>query len=324
MTSRPTPQFAAETKADGSFVRQVSRFQDLIADGAPVHQPAANRYHLYVSYACPWAHRAILTRKLKGLESAIGMTIVDPVRDERGWRLTDEYSAMCDEDPEGFDFLSEAYLLCDPNYKGRVTTPTLWDKKTRTVVSNESSSIVRMLNAQFNSWATYAERDLCPAELAQEIDDENERIYHSVNNGVYRCGFAVTQSAYDEAFDILFNELARLEHKLSTSRWLVGNRFTECDLRLFVTLIRFDAVYVGHFKCNLHRIADMENLSGYLRDIYAIDGVAETVNIDHIKRHYYMTHPAINPTRIVPKGPALDFDSPHHRESLGPAAFSTP
>ena len=305
-----------ETDERGAFVRQQSAFRNWVkADGSTEFPPEAGRYHLYVSLACPWASRAIIYRKLKGLEDAIPMTIVDPVRDAKGWRFFDD-----DPDPvNGFEYLSQAYELTEPGFSDRVTVPLLWDTKTNRAVNNESSEIIRMLNSEFNELAENRELDLYPEELRGEIDEINERVYNSVNNGVYRAGFATTQEAYEEAFDELFETLDWLDGLLAERRFLTGDEITEADWRLFVTLVRFDPVYVGHFKCNLRRIADYPNLSGYLRDLYQRPGIAETVNIDHIKRHYYMTHPQINPTGVVPKGPELDLEAPHGREGVGSA-----
>ncbi|MBU6338140.1 MAG: glutathione S-transferase family protein [Acidobacteria bacterium] len=304
-----------ETDERGAFVRQQSAFRNWVrADGSTEFPPEAGRYHLYVSLACPWASRAIIYRKLKGLEEAIPMTVVDPVRDAKGWRFFDD-----DPDPvNGFEYLAEAYELTEPGFSDRVTVPLLWDTKTGRAVNNESSEIIRMLNSEFNEFAENPELDLYPEPLREEIDEINARVYDSVNNGVYRAGFATTQEAYEEAFDELFGELDRLDALLADRRYLLGDQITEADWRLFVTLVRFDPVYVGHFKCNLRRIADYPNLSGYLRDLYQQPGIAETVNLDHIKRHYYMTHPQINPTGVVPKGPELDLDAPHGRDAVGP------
>lgn len=298
----------------GAFVRQQSAFRSWVkADGASEFAPEAGRYHLYVSLACPWASRAVIVRQLKGLQDAIPMTVVDPVRDARGWRFTPD-----EPDPiNGFDFLSQAYELTDPDFSDRVTVPLLWDTETNRAVNNESAEILRMLNSEFNEFAGNPDLDLYPEELREEIDALNERIYRSVNNGVYRAGFATSQAAYEEGFDELFDALDWLDGLLATHRYLLGDRITEADWRLFVTLVRFDPVYVGHFKCNLRRITDYPNLSGYLRDLYQQPGISQTVNFDHIKRHYYMTHPQINPTGIVPKGPLMDLEAPHGRERLG-------
>jgi putative glutathione S-transferase len=300
--SSAQPQFEKEPDGDGRFVRQDSRFRDFVGE-----RPEAGRYHLYVSLACPWASRTVIVRQLKGLEDVLPMTVVDPIRDERGWRFLPEHP-----DPvNGFAFLEEAYRLTDPGFDDRVTVPVLFDTQANRVVNNESSEIVRMLNA----WSDTGP-DLYPEDLRVAIDEVNDRVYNSVNNGVYRAGFATTQNAYEEAFDELFATLDWLDDRLATNRYLLGDQLTEADWRLFVTLVRFDAVYVGHFKCNLRRIADYEHLSGYLRDLYQQPGIADTVDFDHIKRHYYLTHPQINPTRIVPKGPELDLWAPHDREKL--------
>lgn len=302
-------QFPKEADGRGAFVRQQSRFRDWITtDGSGEHPAAAGRYHLYISLACPWACRTLIVRRLKRLEDVIGLTVVDPLRDERGWRFLPE-----EPDPvNGFAFVAEAYAASDPSFDGRVTVPVLWDKQAGRIVNNESAEIVRMLNSAFDEWGDPAV-DLYPEPLRDEIDALNERIYETVNNGVYRAGFASTQAAYEEAFEALFETLDWLDDRLAGRRYLTGERITEADWRLFVTLVRFDAVYVGHFKCNRRRIADYPQLDGYLRDLYQQPGIAETVNLDHIKRHYYMTHPQLNPSRIVPRGPALAFDAPHDR-----------
>ena len=308
-----TVQFPREADERGAFVRQASRFRDRVtADGSSGFPAAAARYHLYVSLACPWAHRTIILRHLKGLEDAIAMTVVDPERDERGWRFTAE-----EPDPlHGWDFLSEAYRASDPSFDGRVTVPVLWDTETGRIVSNESGDLAEMLAFEFDAFATRPELDLFPEDLRDEMRELNEQVYETVNNGVYRSGFASTQEAYEEAVYPLFETLDRLEERLATRRYLFGDRQTLADWRLFTTLVRFDAVYVTHFKCNIRRIADYPSLSGYLRDLYQTPGVAETVSFDHIKRHYFRTHPQINPTRIVPVGPVQDLTTPHGREAL--------
>ena len=309
---RARAQFGAETDDDGRFVRQESRFRDRVtADGSSGFAAAPGRYHLYVSLACPWAHRAIIVRRLKGLEGVISMSVVDPVRDERGWAFR-EGPGHGPDPVNGFGFLSEAYRASDPDFAGRVTVPVLWDRETGRIINNESAEVLRMLNSAFDEWGDAA-LDLYPARLREEIDAVNDRVYREVNNGVYRAGFATTQEAYEEAFDALFAALDWLDGRLASRRYLMGDRLTEADWRLFTTLIRFDAVYVGHFKCNLRRIADHPALWPYLRDLYQTPGVAETVDFDHIKRHYYLTHGSINPTGIVPKGPALDLSLPHGR-----------
>lgn len=305
--------FPKERDEKGAFVRQTSRFRDRVtADGSSGFQAGPGRYHLYVCYACPWASRAIIYRSLKGLEDVIGMTAVDPVRDEKGWKFTAE-----EPDPiHGFEYLAQAYHRTDPEFDDRFTVPLLWDTETDRAVNNESSEIIRMLNSEFDQWAKNPDLDLYPEDLRPEIDRLNETIYNSINNGVYRCGFAITQEAYEAGFVDLFDQLDQLDDLLGGRRYLTGNRITEADWRLFVTLIRFDPVYVGHFKCNQRRIEDYDSLGGYLRELYQHPGIRETVDFDQIKRHYYMTHPTINPTRIVPAGPALDLESPPARDHL--------
>jgi putative glutathione S-transferase len=305
-------QFPEEQSKDGSFKRQDDAFRDWVKrDGASPYKPERGRYHLYVSFACPWAHRTIIMRKLKGLEDAIGMTVVDPVRDERGWAFREGPGHSIDP-VNGFQFLSEAYVATDPNYRGRVTVPVLWDTETKRIVSNSDDDLLRMFNSEFAAFATN-NYDFAPAELLDQIDALNKIIYERVNNGVYLAGFATRQKVYERAATKLFHTLDELDARLASYRYLLGGSLTETDWRLFVTLIRFDAVYHGHFKCNVRRIVDYPNLWPYLRDLYQHDGVAETVNFDHIKRHYYMTHEEINPTRIVPIGPALDLAAPHGR-----------
>lgn len=308
-------QFPEEQTKGGTFKRQDDVFRDWVKrDGSTSYKPERDRYHLYVSFACPWAHRTIILRKLKGLEDTIGMTVVDPVRDERGWAFRDGPGHS--EDPvNGFKFLSEAYTATDPDYHGRVTVPVLWDKRDKRIVSNSDDDLLRMLNNEFSEFAKN-DSDFYPADLRREIDAINKLIYERVNNGVYRAGFATQQRPYERAAKRLFETLDELDARLASQRYLLGQRMTEADWRLFPTLIRFDAVYHGHFKCNLRRIVDYPNLWPYLRDLYQHDGVAETVNFDHIKRHYYMTHDEINPTRNVPIGPALDLDASHGRERL--------
>lgn len=308
-------QFPNEQTETGEFKRQDDAFRQWVTeDGRSGYPAAIGRYHLYVSLACPWAHRTIIVRTLKQLESVVGMTIVDPLRDAQGWAFRDDRGAS--PDPiNGFHFLSEAYRLTDPAYRGRVTVPVLWDTVTKRIVSNSDDDLMRMLNGEFNHF-TASTLDLYPATLRPEIDEMNTFLYEQVNNGVYRAGFATSQRVYEQAAQSLFAALDRLETRLSRRRYLFGGQFVESDWRLFVTLIRFDAVYHGHFKCNVRRIVDYPNLSGYLRDLYQVPGIADTVNVDHIKRHYYMTHDDINPTRIVPIGPQLDLDSLHGRDGL--------
>jgi putative glutathione S-transferase len=305
----------------GRFVRTTTRFRNWVTpDGNPGPSgeggfPAKRgRYHLYVALACPWAHRTLIFRKLKGLEDVVSVSVVEPLMGADGWVFG--ASGATTDSVNGTAKLSEVYLLADPHFTGRVTVPVLWDKARRTIVNNESSEIIRILNSAFDAF-TEVKTDYYPAELRDEIDAVNARIYETVNNGVYRAGFATTQAAYEEAFLALFATLDDLEQRLSRQRYLAGGRVTEADWRLFTTLVRFDAVYVGHFKCNLRRIADYPNLSNYLRELYQVPGVAETVNIDHIKRHYYASHRQINPSGIVPLGPELNFTAPHDRGRFG-------
>jgi putative glutathione S-transferase len=300
---------------DGRFVRSEDAFRRWVtADGSSGFPAVAGRYHLYVAHSCPWAHRTVIVRALQRLEGAIGLTALDPIRDERGWAFRDVDG--CGPDPiNGFAYLSEAYAATDPGYTGRVTVPVLWDKETRTMVSNSDDDIMRMFETEFGSLASN-ELDFYPAHLRAEIDALNTEIYENVNDGVYRAGFARTQRAYEEAVWRLFETLDRLDARLGTRRYLFGAHPVETDWRLFVTLIRFDAVYALHFKCNLRRIVDYPNLWGYVRDLYQFRNVAATVNFDHIKRHYYRTHPELNPRGLVPVGPILELGAPHGRAAL--------
>ena len=314
-----------DTGSDGKFKRSESQFRDWITvDGKPAEgrergfKAEPGRYHLYVSYACPWAHRTLIYRKLKKLEDVISVDVVHHFMGENGWTFVEEDGATGDT-LYGSEFLHQIYTRADPTYSGRVTVPVLWDKKEQTIVSNESSEIIRMLNSAFDAWGD-ASVDLSPAHLRREIDAVNDRVYPAINNGVYRAGFATTQGAYEEAFDELFDALDDMEQRLARSRYLVGDKTTEADWRLFTTLIRFDAVYYSHFKCNLRQIRDYPNLSNYLRDLYQVPGIASTVNMLHIKAHYYASHETVNPTRIVPKGPELDFTAPHDRDRFRKAA----
>ena len=271
-----------------------------------------NRYHLYVSAACPWAHRTVIFRKLKHLESVIGLSIVEPDMLNSGWTFSAEGRFI--DHLHGYQYMHEVYTRSDKEFTGQITVPVLWDKKLHTIVNNESSEIIRMLNTAFNAF-TIVKTDFYPKKLRLAIDEINQPIYENINNGVYRCGFATTQIAYEKAFDRLFNELDRVEAILSEKRYLLRDQITEADWRLFTTLIRFDAVYVGHFKCNLRRIADYSNLSNYLRELYQQPGIAETVDFEYIKRHYYYSHTKLNPTQMIPRGPELNFDAPHDRVS---------
>jgi len=303
--------------SDGEFRRQDSRFRNWItADGesGPTgvkgFQAEKGRYTLYVSLACPWAHRTLIFRQLKQLEDYIDVVVVDPIMLENGWEMFGSQNKL--------DFLYQLYLKADVSYEGRVTVPVLWDTKLKTIVSNESSEIIRMLNSAFNH-LTDNLNDYYPESLQDDIDGLNDRVYDTINNGVYRAGFATSQAAYEKAFHVLFDSLDWVESILSRQRYLAGSEITEADWRLFTTLIRFDAVYVGHFKCNLKRIADYPSINAYLRELYQVEGVAETVNFDHIKTHYYKSHHTINPTGVVPLGPEQDFTAPHGRDVLFPA-----
>jgi len=306
-------QFPDEQTDQGAFKRQADAFQHWITeDGSSGYPAARGRYHLYVSWACPWAHRTIIVRKLKKLDAVIGMTVVDPIRDDHGWAFREGPGHSLDP-VNGFRFLSEAYRATDPNYRGRVTVPVLWDTVTKRIVSNSDDDLMRMFNSAFDRFTDNA-LDLYPEALRKDIDELNTFIYENVNDGVYRAGFATSQRVYEKAVRRLFDALDQLEARLKTQRYLFGAQFVETDWRLFVTLVRFDAVYHGHFKCNIRRIADYPNLFGYLKDLYQTDGIADTVNFDHIKRHYYVTHDDLNPTRIVPLGPDQDLQAPHERE----------
>lgn len=294
-----------EADGAGRFVRQESRFRGWIDD-----RPAPGDVHLYVSKACPWAQRTMIVRELQGLQDLVPMTVLDPVRDERGWR----FLPGAPDPVNGWTFLSEAYRRTDPTFDGRISVPVLWDVREGRIVNNESADVLRILDG----WGDRI--DLRPDDLAEELDAVNERVYDTLNDGVYRCGFASTQEAYEEALDPLFETLAWLDERLADRRYLMGDRLTEADVRLFTTLVRFDAVYFVHFKCNLRRIEDHEHLPGYLRDLFQTPGFGSTTDLAHIKAHYYGTHPQLNPSRIVPKGPELHLDAPHGRDALGPPA----
>ena len=312
-----------DTKSSGGrFVRKAPQFRNWItADGSAGPSGVAgfkaepDRYHLYVSLACPWAHRTLIFRALKGLEGMIPISVVHWYMAENGWTFQPGEGTIPDA-VNGSEFMYQVYTAAQPDYSGRVTVPVLWDKQEQTIVSNESPEIIRMFNSAFDGIGA-TPGDYYPEPLRAEIDALNDRIYDTVNNGVYKSGFATTQEAYEEAVVPLFDTLDELEARLSKSRYLTGNTITEADWRLFTTLVRFDPVYVGHFKCNLRRIADYTNLSGYVRDLYQQPGIAETVDMVHIKNHYYASHESINPSRVVPKGPDIDFNAPHDRARLG-------
>lgn len=304
---------------EGEFVRWESQFRNWVTpdgeagpSGASGFKAEPGRYHLYVSHACPWAHRTMIFRKLKKLEDVISYSVVNPLMGHESWDF-DSYDDETGDDLYGLSSLYELYFKVNPNYNGVVTVPVLWDKKTQTIVNNESSEIIRMLNTGFVNFSDNS-TDYYPENLRDKIDEINTLVYDNVNNGVYKTGFATAQHAYEKAFDNLFAALDKLENILSTQRYLVGENITEADWRLFPTLLRFDPVYVGHFKCNLRRIADYPNLSNYLRELYQMPGIAETVHMDHIKDHYYWSHESINPTRIIPKGPAFDLMTSHNRD----------
>ncbi|GGC87566.1 glutathione S-transferase family protein [Chelatococcus reniformis] len=306
----------------GRFVRKEAQFRNWVtADGAPGprgvggFRAEAGRYHLYVSLACPWAHRTLIMRALKGLENMISVSVVHWRMLDRGWTFADGPGVVADG-INGAAYLHQVYTAAAPDYTGRVTVPVLWDKQQSAIVNNESSEIIRMLNSGFDGVGARA-GDYYPAALREDIDTLNTRVYDTVNNGVYKAGFATTQRAYEEAVGPLFDTLDWLDARLAARRFLLGASLTEADVRLFTTLVRFDAVYVGHFKCNIRRIADYPSLSGYTRDLFQTPGVAATVNFEHIKRHYYESHRTINPSGIVPLGPALDFMAPHGRDRLG-------
>jgi len=317
-------QFPTEQTESGELHRQEDAFREWISnDGSTPYPAAVDRYHLYVSLACPWASRAVIFRELKGLEEAVGITIVDPIRDDRGWAFRDPSGKIPpgipfeSTDPiNGFQFLSEAYKATDPHFDQRVTVPVLWDKETKRIVNNCEDDICRMFNDVFNHFAKNKSLNFFPKDIEPEHAKLSGFLHDNVNNGVYRAGFATRQRPYEIACRKLFQALDELEERLSNRRYLFGNRIVEADWRLFCTLVRFDVVYYGHFKCNLRRIIDYANLQGYLMDLYQQPGIPDTVNFDHIKRHYYMTHTEINSTRIVPIGPLLDLTKPHGREKL--------
>ena len=296
----------------GRFVRQGSQFRDRVtADGRSGFRAEAGRYHLYVSLACPWASRTIIGRRLKGLEEAISMSVVHPVMGSNGWTFEPDRGVVPDPIHDA-RFLYEVYLAARSDYTGRVTVPVLWDRERGTIVNNESSEILRMLDGEFAAVGATGP-DLYPEGLRDEIDEVNAFVYPRINNGVYTTGFATSQDVYEENVRALFEALDELEARLSGQRYLVGDRITEADWRLFTTLVRFDPVYHGHFKCNLRRLVDLPNLWAYTRELYQVPGIADTVDLDHIQRHYYLSHPTINPNRIVPLGPELDFSEPHGR-----------
>jgi len=302
-------QLRGETAEGGRFVRQRSRFADRI--GSAAFPAEAGRYHLYVSLACPWAHRAAIVRALYALENVVSMSVVDPIRDERGWAFR-EGRGHGPDPVNGFDLLRDAYLASDPDFEGRATVPAVWDRTTGRIATNDFRSLDVQLATAFGPWSATM-TDLYPTDLREEIATLDEVVYRDVNNGVYRAGFATTQEAYEEAVTGLFARLDELNARLADRRYLMGDRLTVADVRLFTTLIRFDPVYVGHFKCNLRRLVDFEHLWPYARDLFQTPGFGDTTDFDHIKRHYYVTHDQINPTGIVPLGPEIDWAAPVSR-----------
>ncbi|SDX36475.1 glutathione S-transferase family protein [Marinobacter mobilis] len=312
-------------KSGGKFEREASSYRHWITvdgsagdNGEAGFKAESGRYHLYVSMACPWAHRTLILRKLKGLEQHISVSVVHPDMLEDGWQFAPDSDDHCDH-LYGLRYLHQLYTRVNSVYTGRVTVPVLWDKQAQTIVNNESADIIRMLNSAFDGLdGVRSDRDFYPEALRAEVSAVNERVYHAVNNGVYRTGFATSQEVYEQACSEVFSGLDWLDQRLSGQRYLAGNRLTEADWRLFTTLIRFDAVYYGHFKCNLRQIRDYPHLSAYLKDLYQVPGVAETVDFEQIKRHYYVSQRSINPTRVVPLGPELDFSGEHGRGKLGP------
>jgi len=313
-----TSEWLEQEIQEGEFVRDESIFRNWITpdgsagpSGLSGFKAEPDRYHLYISHACPWAHRTVIFRQLKQLESLIGLSVVEPDMLDLGWRFSSQNESYKDH-INGFEFVHQLYTLCDPEITSQVTVPILWDKQQQTIVNNESSEIIRMFNSAFNP-ITGNTADYYPEHLRNEIDEINAMVYESINNGVYRCGFATTQKSYEKAFDSLFSALDTVEERLSQQRYLLGPQLTEADWRLFTTLVRFDVVYVGHFKCNLRRMADYPNIYNYLKELYQIPGIAETVHFDYIKRHYYYSHDSINPTRIVPKGPNHNLSTEHNR-----------
>lgn len=299
----------------GRFIRPSTTFRDRItADGSSGFKAESDRYHLYISWACPWANRTAIMRKLKGLEDVIGLSVVDPIMGEEGWKFSD-YPGSTPDTVNGAQYLREIYLKTDPNFTGRVTVPVLWDKQTNTIVNNESREIIQMLDTEFGDFVK-SDWHFYPEDLRDKTEEAMDAIYQPINNGVYRAGFATKQEAYEEAVTELFDALDYWEQVLTKQRYMCGDRITEADWCMFTTLFRFDAVYYVHFKCNLRHIYEYPNLWNYLKDLYQQQGVKETCNLDHIKLHYYKSHPNVNPHGIVPKGPVLDFDSPHNRDQL--------
>lgn len=306
-----------ESDEKGRFKRQKSTFRDWVTtDDSTPYDPEAGRYHLYVSYACPWAHRTLTVRALRGLDEAIDVSVVDPFMSKEGWGFAPEKNGCTPDKLHGHEWLREVYTEADSEFTGRVTVPVLWDRKHETIVNNESSEIIRMFDTAFDELARYPEVDLYPPELADDIDEVIDAIYQPINNGVYRAGFAHSQEAYDEAIDQLFGALDHWDSVLEDQRYLCGDQLTEADVCMFTTLFRFDHVYHTHFQCNVRQIQQYPNLSGYLRELYQLPGVAEISRLDHVTHHYYRSHDHINPRRIEARGPEIDFEAPHGRDEL--------
>ncbi len=302
-------------KSDGAFVRPETAFRDWVReDGSTDFAPASGRYHLYVSFACPWAHRALIVRNLAKLTEHIGVSVVHPDMLAEGWTFETDFEGTTGDQLDGNTRLYQVYQRADPKFSGRVTVPVLWDREGQTIVNNESAELLRMLDTEFRSLTKSDHPTLYPRALREEIDAINERVYHTVNNGVYKCGFATKQAAYENAFNELFDSLDWLEDRLGRQRYLVGSQLTEADVRLFTTLVRFDAVYYGHFKCNRRQLRDYPHLWGYTRELFQMEAFRPTVHFSHIRRHYHYSHTSINPHRIVPLGPDIDFDGPHGRD----------
>ena len=315
------PDWFEKEHEDGAFKRMESTFRNWVTvdgqagpSGDAGFKAEAGRYHLYVSYACPWAHRTLIFRQLKKLQDVISVSVVDPRMGDKGWSFG-KFPDATDDQVNGAEYLYEDYLKAQNDFTGIVTVPVLWDKQRQTIVNNESSEIIRMLNSAFNQWGDES-IDLYPEALRNDIDEINQQVYHGINNGVYKCGFATTQQAYDKAFNNLFGVLDDIEERLTRQRYLVGEQITEADWRLFVTLLRFDSVYYNLFKCNKQRIEEYPALRNYLRELYQWPGITQTINMNHIKTHYYYSLDKINPSRIVPQGPDIDYQTAHNRNKL--------
>ncbi len=316
------PTWQKQILKSGEFARRPSSFRNEVsADEGAEYLAEPARYHLYVSYACPWAHRTLIVRGLKGLQRVVSYDVTDYLMPPRGWTFGAQSEGVTADSVNGKSSLREIYAMADPDYRGAITVPTLWDKKTLSIANNESSEIIRFFNSEFNAYAEHPEVDLYPEKLRTEIDSIGEWVYRDINNGVYRAGFARSQSAYNQALTALFSALDRAERLLAERRYIAGERLTEADIRLWTTLIRFDPVYVTHFKCNLRRLVDYPHLWAYTRELYAHPVFRETTNFLHIKNHYFQSHESVNPSRIVPQGPLIDYDEPHGRDHLRSSWF---